>query len=95
MWLGWLNGLIGAVAGLIVGVLLASYIEPVFAFVTAVLGKSLLDPSIYFINFVPSLLQWQDVLLTFGVAIVMSLLATLYPAWRASKVQPARVLGQR
>ncbi|MDR6982583.1 lipoprotein-releasing system permease protein [Rheinheimera pacifica] len=95
MWLGWLNGLIGAVAGLIVGVLLASYIEPVFAFVTSVLGKSLLDPSIYFINFVPSLLQWQDVLLTFGVAIVMSLLATLYPAWRASKVQPARVLGQR
>ena len=95
MWLGWLNGLFGAVAGLIVGVLLASYIEPVFAFVTNVLGKSLLDPSIYFINFVPSLLQWQDVLLTFGVAIVMSLLATLYPAWRASKVQPARVLGQR
>ena len=75
-------------------VLLASYIEPLFAFVTSVLGHSLLDPSIYFINFIPSLLQWQDVALTLGVALVMSLLATLYPAWRAAKVQPAMVLGQ-
>lgn len=94
MWLGWLNGLIGALIGSVAGVLLASYIEPLFAFVTSVLGHSLLDPSIYFINFIPSLLQWQDVALTLGVALVMSLLATLYPAWRAAKVQPAMVLGQ-
>ena len=94
MWLGWLNGLIGALIGTVAGVLLASYIEPLFAFVTSVLGHSLLDPSIYFINFIPSLLQWQDVALTLGVALVMSLLATLYPAWRAAKVQPAMVLGQ-
>jgi len=95
MWLGWLNGLVGSVIGAILGVILAWYIEPIFAFVTQVLGHSLLDPSIYFINYIPSLLQWQDVLLTLGVALIMSLLATLYPAWRASKVQPARVLGQR
>ena len=95
MLLGWLNGLIGALAGAVIGVVLALYIEPVFAFVTAMLGHSLLDPSIYFINFVPSLLQWQDVALTLAVAIVMSLLATLYPAWQASKVEPAAVLGQR
>jgi lipoprotein-releasing system permease protein len=94
MWLGWLNGLVGTVIGGVAGVLLASYIEPVFAFITAVLGHSLLDPSIYFINFIPSLLQWQDVALTLSVALIMSLLATLYPAWRAAKVAPARVLGQ-
>lgn len=94
MWLGWLNGLVGTVIGGVAGVLLASYIEPVFAFVTSVLGHSLLDPSIYFINFIPSLLQWQDVALTLSVALIMSLLATLYPAWRAAKVAPARVLGQ-
>ncbi|NRQ41924.1 lipoprotein-releasing ABC transporter permease subunit [Rheinheimera sp. YQF-2] len=94
MWLGWLNGLVGTVMGGVAGVLLASYIEPVFAFITAVLGHSLLDPSIYFINFIPSLLQWQDVTLTLSVALIMSLLATLYPAWRAAKVAPARVLGQ-
>lgn len=94
MWLGWLNGLIGSVLGAVVGIALASYIEPLFATVTQLLGKSLLDPSIYFINFIPSLLQWQDVALTLAVALLMSLLATLYPAWRASKVQPAMVLGQ-
>lgn len=95
MWLGWLNGLVGSLIGAVAGVLLASYIEPIFALLTKWLGQSLLDPSIYFINFIPSLLQWQDVVLTLGVALLMSLLATLYPAWRASKVQPARVLGQR
>ncbi|GAB59985.1 lipoprotein-releasing system transmembrane protein lolE [Rheinheimera nanhaiensis E407-8] len=95
MWLGWLNGLIGSVTGAIVGVLLASYIEPLFAAVTKLLGHSLLDPSIYFIDFVPSLLRWQDVGFTLTVALLMSLLSTLYPAWRASKVQPARILGQR
>lgn len=94
MWLGWLNGLVGTVIGGVAGVLLASYIEPIFAFITAVLGHSLLDPSIYFINFIPSLLQWQDVALTLSVALIMSLLATLYPAWRAAKVAPAKVLGQ-
>lgn len=95
MWLGWLNGLVGSAVGAVVGLLLASYIEPIFALVTRILGHSLLDPSIYFIDFIPSLLQWQDVALTLGVALLMSLLATLYPAWRASKVQPAQVLGQR
>ncbi|GAB2924008.1 lipoprotein-releasing ABC transporter permease subunit [Rheinheimera gaetbuli] len=95
MWLGWLNGLIGAVFGALGGTLLAWYIEPLFAAVTRLLGHSLLDPSIYFINYVPSLLRWQDVAFTFSVALLMSLLATLYPAWRASKVQPAAVLGQR
>lgn len=95
MWLGWMNGITGACGGVVAGVLLANYIEDIFAAVTKVLGHSLLDPTIYFIDFVPSLLRWQDVLLTFGIAVVMSLLATLYPAWRASKVQPARVLGQR
>lgn len=95
MWLGWLNGLIGAVFGALCGTLLAWYIEPMFAAVTRLLGHSLLDPSIYFINYVPSLLRWQDVAFTFSVALLMSLLATLYPAWRASKVQPAAVLGQR
>lgn len=95
MWLGWLNGLIGSIVGTVTGVLLASYIEPIFAATTRLLGHSLLDPSIYFIDFVPSRLQWQDVALTLSVALLMSLLATLYPAWRASKVQPAYVLGQR
>lgn len=95
MLLGWLNGLVGTLGGAVIGVLLASFIEPIFAFVTRILGRSLLDPSIYFIDFVPSLLLWQDVSVTVGLALVLSLLSTLYPAFRASRVDPARVLGQR
>ena len=95
MLLGWLNGLVGAVLGAVIGVLLSLYIEPIFALVTRVLGHSLLDPSIYFISYVPSLLQWTDVVLTLSVALGMSLLATIYPALQASKVMPANVLGQR
>jgi len=95
MLLGWLNGLVGTLGGAVIGVLLATFIEPIFAFVTRILGKSLLDPSIYFIDFVPSLLLWQDVSVTVGLALVLSLLSTLYPAFRASRVDPARVLGQR
>lgn len=95
MLLGWLNGLVGTLGGAVIGVLLATFIEPIFAFVTRILGRSLLDPSIYFIDFVPSLLQWQDVSVTVGLALALSLLSTLYPAFRASRVDPARVLGQR
>lgn len=95
MLLGWLNGVIGTCVGTAVGVLLAWFIEPIFKTITAILGKSLLDPSIYFIDFVPSLLQWQDVAMTVLLALGLSLIATLYPAFRASRVDPARVLGQR
>lgn len=95
MLLGWLNGLVGTLGGAIVGVLLAIFIEPIFAFVTKLLGKSLLDPSIYFIDFVPSLLQWQDIVIIVCLALILSLVSTLYPAFRASRVNPARVLGQR
>ncbi|GHG66969.1 lipoprotein transporter subunit LolE [Alishewanella longhuensis] len=95
MLLGWLNGLVGTVVGATVGVLLATFIEPIFAFSTRLLGKSLLDPSIYFIDFLPSLLVWQDVIVTVALALSLSLVSTLYPALRASRVDPARVLGQR
>lgn len=95
MLLGWLNGVVGTLGGAIVGVLLAMFIEPIFAFLTSILGKSVLDPSIYFIDFIPSLLVWQDVALTVTLALSLSLLSTLYPAFRASRVDPARVLGQR
>lgn len=95
MLLGWLNGVVGTLGGAIVGVLLALFIEPIFALVTTLLGKSLLDPSIYFIDFLPSLLVWQDVIITVVLALSLSLVSTLYPAFRASRVDPARVLGQR
>lgn len=95
MWLGWLNGLVGTLFGAVAGWLLSQYIEPIFRWFTKVTGASMLDPNIYFIDFVPSLFIWSDLIWTVVIALLLSLVATLYPAWRASKIAPARVLGQR
>lgn len=95
MWLGWLNGLTGTLVGGLVGLLLAWQIEPLFRLVTSLTGFSLLDSSIYFVDYVPSHIDPVQVVMTIGIALLMSLLATIYPALSASKVQPAFVLGQR
>lgn len=95
MLLGSLNGVIGTLYGVVIGVMLALSIEQLFATLTSWLGQSLLDPSIYFIDFLPSVLVWQDVLLTITLALSLSVLATIYPALRASRIAPAQILGQR
>ena len=94
VWLGWLNGIKGTLWGAAVGLLLAWQIENLFGLVSSLLGRSLLDPTIYFIDTLPSQIQWPDVVLTVTVALLLSLLATIYPARRAAKVEPAQVLGQ-
>lgn len=94
IWLGWLNGVKGTLWGAFAGLLLAWQIENLFSLVSTLLGRSLLDPTIYFIDTLPSQIQWPDVLLTVSVALVLSLLATIYPARRAARVEPAQVLGQ-
>ncbi|RVT49045.1 lipoprotein-releasing ABC transporter permease subunit [Rheinheimera sediminis] len=95
MWLGWLNGLTGTLVGGLVGLILAWQIEPLFRFITDLTGFSLLDSSIYFVDYVPSQIEAVQVVTTIGIALIMSLVATIYPALNASKVQPAFVLGQR
>lgn len=95
MWLGWLNGIKGTLAGTLAGLLLAWQIEFIYQVASQVFGWQLLDPTIYFIDYLPSEIQLFDVGLTAGVALVLSLLATIYPAQRAAQVQPAMVLGQR
>ncbi len=95
MWLGWLNGIKGTLYGAVAGVLLAWQIEVIYRLASQLFGWQLLDPTIYFIDYLPSKIEWSDVGLTVGVALVLSLFATFYPAQRAAKVQPALVLGQR
>ena len=57
------------------------------------LGRKLLSDGIYFVDFLPTELHWQDVLLVLLAALVLSLFASLYPANRAVKLQPAQVLS--
>ncbi|MFV0278504.1 MAG: FtsX-like permease family protein, partial [Parahaliea sp.] len=83
---------VGILAGSALGVALASYIAPLTAAVENLLGVKLFDPSVYFISELPSELRWGDVAAVVGASALLSVLATLYPAWRAARVAPAEVL---
>ncbi len=90
---GLLLGGLGIALGAILGVTLATQISGLAAFVEQLLGVSLFDPRVYYIGRLPSELMWQDVALTVVAAFMLSLLATLYPAWRAAKIQPVEALN--
>ena len=89
---GTLIGVLGTVAGLAGGIALASNIDVVVPFVERFTGP-VLDPEVYYIDEMPSDLRWPDIfkvgLMSFGLAV----LATLYPAWRASRTDPASALA--
>ncbi|MBQ9275173.1 MAG: FtsX-like permease family protein [Succinivibrio sp.] len=92
--MGLLQGLRGTVLGVILGVLLTSLVTPFTTFLRDRLDIELLNPDIYFIDFIPSRLSLSDVALVALCAVIMSLCASLYPALKASRVQPAAELGQ-
>jgi lipoprotein-releasing system permease protein len=83
---------VGISLGALLGVALGANISRVTAFVEGTFGVKLFDPSIYFISELPSDLQWGDVGAVVLAAMILSLLATLYPAWRATRIAPAEVL---
>jgi lipoprotein-releasing system permease protein len=89
---GLVNGLIGTVLGLIGGVSLSLVLPDLVAWVEKAFGLSLLPGDVYFINFLPSQLEMSDVINVGLSAFLMSLLATIYPSWRASRVRPAEAL---
>ena len=55
-------------------------------------GLQVFDPEVYFITQLPSVLLWQDVIIICGIALGLSFLATLYPAYRAAQIEPAEAL---
>ncbi|MBL4764229.1 MAG: lipoprotein-releasing ABC transporter permease subunit LolE [Colwellia sp.] len=91
---GLVNGLLGSLVGGFLGVVLALNLAEIVAFIEALFTLKLLSADVYFIDHIPSHLHMPDVYITVFTALVMSLLATIYPAWRATKIEPAQVLGQ-
>jgi lipoprotein-releasing system permease protein len=84
--------LFGVAAGAVLGVLLAVNIAPVVNFLEGLVGARIFDPQVYFISRLPSRLQWADVVMVTTAATLLSVLASAYPAWRASRIAPAEVL---
>jgi lipoprotein-releasing system permease protein len=83
---------VGISIGAAIGVTLGLNISRVTAFIENVFGAKLFDPSVYFISELPSDLQWPDVGAVVLASLLLSILATLYPAWRATRIAPAEVL---
>jgi len=89
---GTLIGVIGTVLGFIGGIALTWNLERILDGIEAVFDITLLPEDVYYITGLPTDMQTGDVVLTLVVALLMSFLATLYPAWRAARTQPAEAL---
>jgi len=89
---GLLIGVMGIVIGVVCGVALAINVPTIVDWVQNLTGYQFLPESVYYINNVPSKLSWPSVGWITGMAFLFSLLATIYPAWRASRTQPAEAL---
>ena len=89
---GSLIGVVGTLIGGVLGVIAALNVSQIVGWLERVSGQHIFTSDVYFISTLPSELQWGDVALICSAGLVMSFLATLYPAWRASQVQPAYAL---
>ena len=85
-------GIVGTLVGGVLGVLAALNVSAAIKGLESLLGIQFLNAEVYFIDYLPSQVQGSDVALVCGAALVLSFLATLYPAWRAARTQPAEAL---
>ncbi|MGB4498312.1 MAG: lipoprotein-releasing ABC transporter permease subunit [Methylococcaceae bacterium] len=92
MVLGAIIGAVGTVIGTIFGVLLALNVETIVPAIEKFFNVQFMAADVYYISELPSKLVWTDVYSIAGMAFFLSLLATIYPAWQAAKINPAEVL---
>ncbi|HMM47578.1 MAG TPA: lipoprotein-releasing ABC transporter permease subunit [Thiobacillaceae bacterium] len=85
-------GVFGTMLGVASGVLLALNLETVVPIIERIAGMDLFPADVYYINELPSKLEWGDVGVIAGISLLISLAATLYPSWRASRINPAEAL---
>ncbi len=90
---GALIGIVGTVLGVIGGVLLALNVETLVPAIERLFQTQFIDPSVYYISVLPSELDFNDVWRVATLSLVLTLLATLYPAWRAARTEPAEALA--
>jgi len=89
---GTVIGVVGTFIGAVVGIIAALNVSAVIAGLEKLIGHKFLNADVYFIDYLPSQIMAEDVWMVCGAALVLSFLATLYPAWRAARTQPAEAL---
>ncbi|UZE27428.1 lipoprotein-releasing ABC transporter permease subunit [Pseudomonas asplenii] len=85
-------GVVGTLIGAAVGIFAALNVSAAISALEGLIGHKFLNADVYFIDYLPSQLMAEDVLMVCGAALVLSFFATLYPAWRAARTQPAEAL---
>ncbi|HEY8189858.1 MAG TPA: lipoprotein-releasing ABC transporter permease subunit [Micavibrio sp.] len=85
-------GLTGTFVGAILGIVFALNIESIRQFLQSLTGTELFSEEIYFLSKLPAVINWQEVVAVVSIAVVLSIAATLYPAWRAARLDPVEAL---
>lgn len=85
-------GMIGTVLGSILGITFAVNIESIRQFLEGLTGTELFADEIYFLSQLPAMIDWHEVTVVIVMAFVLSILATIYPAWRAARLDPVEAL---
>jgi len=89
---GTVIGVVGTFIGAVLGIIAALNVSAAISVLEGLIGHKFLNADVYFIDYLPSQLMAEDVLMVCGAALILSFLATLYPAWRAARTQPAEAL---
>ena len=85
-------GIVGTFIGFVLGLAFATNIESIRRALQALTGTQLFSAEIYFLSKLPADVVWSDVVSVVGLSLVLSFLATLYPAWRAARLDPVEAL---
>ena len=92
MLTGSIIGIIGTIIGAILGTIVSINIETIRNFVSSLFGQELFSAQIYFLSKLPSNINFNEVLIVMGLSISLTLIANMFPAWKASKISPAEAL---
>lgn len=95
IWYGILAGLVGSLIGSVLGLLASVHLTVIIKRIEKLIGHSFLSDNVYFIDFLPSEVHKTEVVVVLAIALILSLLASWYPARRACHIDPARVLMKK
>ncbi|GAN79707.1 lipoprotein-releasing ABC transporter permease subunit [Acidocella aminolytica] len=85
-------GVLGTLIGFVLGVLFCEHINQIRLFIQGLTGQQLFNPTIYYLESLPAKLDWREVTEVIVMSLVLSVLATIYPSWRAAKIDPVETL---
>ena len=89
---GSIIGILGTFLGAILGIIISNNIEEIRRFITTIFGQELFSSKIYFLSNLPSKINFNEVFIVISISIFLTLIASIFPAWKASKITPAEAL---